>query len=428
MRDPHADGKVAENRTADFPRVESAKGDDQGLSCLDSVVPLLAALREEDEALFQRMVELSPKPLLPTPEHLEALPEPSEDDLSEQAEEATLIELPTIGAAGSDSVAMYLREIGRVPLLTAEEEVVLGKRIVQGQEACRRLSACPQVPDGGQDLGRQARQGEEALVQLVRSNLRLVVSIAKRYFSTGLSLGDLIQEGNFGLLRAAEKFDYLRGFKFSTYATWWIRQAINRAITEHSRAIRLPAYIADQVRKHRNLHLRLQQALGREPSSEELAVEMDLLSSSDKDAIEEVRRSGHDLPAGPKERLRRAIARVELLTQVAQEPLSLEAPVAEDGENVVGDFLGDSSAIALVDSASRTLLEGQVRDVLGELQDRERQVLAMRFGLNGEQPRTLEDIGDILGVSRERVRQIEAKALRRLRQPARLNRLRDYLS
>lgn len=408
--------------------VEQLNSDDARPDYLGPVAPLLAALREEDEVLYQRLLGLGPKPLLPATAHLDALPEPSEGDLSEQPEEDKLIEPPAISEAGSDSVAMYLREIARVPLLTAEEEIMLGKRIAQGQEARRRLSDCPQAAETLQDLSRQAHQGEEARVQLVRSNLRLVVSIAKHYLGSSLSFGDLIQEGNCGLLRAAEKFDYQRGFKFSTYATWWIRQAISRAIAEHSRAIRLPAYIADQVRKHRNLRQHLQQTLGREPSSEEMALAMELISPSDKDAIDKARQANHCLPPALKEHWRRAIAKVELLAQLAQEPLSLEAPIAEDEENVVGDFLGDNNAITLLDSASQTLLEEQMRNVLGELQDRERQVLAMRYGLNGEQPRTLEDIGDILGVSRERVRQIEAKALRKLRQPARLNRLRDYLS
>jgi RNA polymerase primary sigma factor len=391
------------------------------------VVPLLDVLKDEDASLYQSLIALSLRPALAS-ERLDSIPEPTAADLAEQTEEQQkAIEQLPLSDCASDSMAMYLREIARVPLLTAEEELTLGRRITEGQEARKRLRVYPRGCIERRRLQRRVVRGEAARIQLVRANLRLVVSIGKRYLGTGLSLGDLVQEGSFGLLRAAEKFDYLRGFKFSTYATWWIRQAINRSITEHSRAIRLPAYMADQVRRHGHLRQRLQQTMGRDPTSEELALEMDLISPNHRAAIEDARRVGRCLPTGLKDELRRAIAKVELLTQVAQEPLSLEAPVAEDEENVIGDFLGDSQAVTLLDFASQTLLEDQMRTVLGELADRERQVLAMRFGLNGEQPRTLEDIGIILGVSRERVRQIEAKALRKLRQPSRSNRLKDYL-
>jgi len=392
---------------------------------LTLVEPLLQVLKEQDEALYRSLMQLGSAPA--TTSHLASIPEPTEAELSQQTEEVKAAEPPSIAEGASDSMAMYLREIARVPLLTAEEELSLGRRITEGQEGHKRLRLYPRGCVERRRLERRVRRGEEARVRLVRSNLRLVVSIAKRYLGTGLSLGDLVQEGSFGLLRAAEKFDYQLGFKFSTYATWWIRQAINRAITEHSRAIRLPAYLADQVRRHGSMRQRLQQAMGREPTTEELALEMDLLTPDDRAAIEEARRSGRCLTSFLKQELRRAIAKVELLTQVAQEPLSLEAPVAEGEENVFGDFLGDSQSATLLESASHSLLEEQMRNVLNELGAREHQVLRMRFGLNGEQPRTLEDIGAELGVSRERVRQIEAKALRKLRQPSRSNRLKDYL-
>jgi len=398
--------------------------------------PLLAALREEDEPLYQRMVELTPCAPLAAPEQLEQLPEPSQADLYEVAPELALDEDVIAGENGhipptdvySDSVAMYLREIARVPLLTAEEELELGRLISEGQQATRDLSGCDKGSEKEGALQRCALTGEEARVRMVRANLRLVVSIAKRYVGSGLALGDLIQEGNFGLLRAAEKYDYRRGFKFSTYATWWIRQAINRAITEHARAIRLPAYMADQLRRHGHLRQRLQQSMGREPTAEELALEMELLPAEDRAAVEEARREGRALAPDLREELRRAVARVELLSQVAQEPISLEAPVSDDDDNLIGDFLGDSDSTPLIDCASRALLGDQMRGVLGELNQRERQVLEMRFGLDGEQPHTLESIGEQLGISRERVRQIEAKALRKLRAPARSAKLRDYLS
>ncbi len=255
-----------------------------------------------------------------------------------------------------------------------------------------------------------------------------MVSIAKRYMGTRVFLGDLIQEGNFGLMRAVEKFDYRRGFKFSTYATWWIRQAINRAVTDHSRAIRLPAHMADQVRRYARTRTQLQQALGRDATAEEVAIAMGMLPLDNQEALEEARRLGMALSAELKADVRKACARVEQLAQVSQDPVSLEAPVGEDGGTCIGDFVSDGQAVGLVESASRTMLENHLRDVLGELSDREREVLEMRFGLNGEPPRTLEDIGVVIGVSRERVRQIECRALRKLRQPSRSNRLRDYLS
>ncbi|MGI6209634.1 MAG: sigma-70 family RNA polymerase sigma factor [Anaerolineae bacterium] len=333
-----------------------------------------------------------------------------------------------------DPLGMYLREISRVPLLTPEQEAELGRRIQQGQRALRQLRDSPRSSGEGldparrSDLERAVAEGEQARVHLIRANLRLVVSIAKRYTGTGLFLGDLVQEGNFGLLRAVEKFDYRRGFKFSTYATWWIRQAINRSVSEHGRVIRLPAHMADQVRRHARTRQRLQQALGREPTAEEVALEMGLLSEEDQAAIREARRQGSPLSRRLRTELRRACAKVELLAQVSQDPISLEAPVGEDGGSVIGDFVSDTQASSLIESASRSLLEHHLRDVLDELSQREREVLEMRFGLNGEPARTLEDIGVTMGISRERVRQIEGKALRKLRQPSRSNRLKDYLS
>ena len=391
--------------------------------------PLLEALREEDEALVHRILELGPGCILPSPEPpTSAEEEPDDAELTDEPDLLVLHEPVEVQPGAADSVSMYLREIARIPLLTAEQEVVLGRLITAGQAARRELRRGPLSAVRRRRLVRKVQRGGEARARLVRANLRLVVSIAKRYLGTGLSLGDLIQEGSFGILRAAEKFDYRRGFKFSTYATWWIRQSITRAITEHSRAIRLPAYMADQVRRQGHLRQQLQQTMGRDPTSEELALELDLITAEDRAAIEQARRGGRDLPSGLRDELRRAVARVELLSQVAQEPLSLEAPVGEGEDNVIGDFLGDGQTANLLDSASQTLLEDQMRCVLEELSERERQVLEMRFGLNGASPRTLEDIGDVLGVSRERVRQIEAKALRKLRQPSRSNRLRDYLS
>ncbi len=354
---------------------------------------------------------------------------------AESEEEASLGDLDLPAAAvdgGRDPLAMYLTEIARVPLLNATQEAELGRLIRRGQIARRHLDRQLFFTDRDaarrQRLERAVDEGELARVHLIRANLRLVVSIAKRYIGSRVFLGDLIQEGNFGLMRAVEKFDYRRGFKFSTYATWWIRQAINRSVTEHSRAIRLPAHMVDQVRRYARTRTQLQQALGREATAEEVAIAMGILQVDNLEALEEARRRGEALSAALKADVRRACARVELLAQVAQDPVSLEAPVGEDGGACIGDFVSDGQAVGLVESASRNMLEDHLRDVLGELSDREREVLEMRFGLNGEPPRTLEDIGVVIGVSRERVRQIECRALRKLRQPSRSNRLRDYLS
>jgi len=367
----------------------------------------------------------------------ESGPQPPKVEAGLAAARAELIREQSTSSASqtrtdSDPLAMYLTEIAQVPLLTAAQEAKLGRLIRRGQRASRELSERLLLTDSDAilraKLERAVAEGELARVHLIRANLRLVVSIAKRYASSHALLGDLIQEGNFGLMRAAEKFDYRRGFKFSTYATWWIRQAINRSVTEHSRTIRLPAHMADQVRRYMRCLTELQQVLGREPTTEELAIAMGLVSEADQEAAALARRQGEPLDPDLRVELRHACARVEQLAQIAQDPLSLEAPVGEDGGTVVGDFVSDNQAVGLVESASRALLEDHLRDVLGELSDREREVLEMRFGLNGEPARTLEDIGVSIGVSRERVRQIECRALRKLRQPSRSNRLRDYLS
>ncbi|NPV08041.1 MAG: sigma-70 family RNA polymerase sigma factor [Anaerolineae bacterium] len=418
MRDPvhsHLDG--ARSR-----RPHESGADDQFLAS-----SLLTTLHPEDSAVYRSLTERN------GPLHISSDAEvasPAAQARANAQDEPVAIRVPVEMAR--DPIAMYLREIARVPLLTPEQELALGKRIYQGQQARRQLRQAAARSDRDYArrlaLERAVADGEQARVHLIRANLRLVVSIAKRYVGTGLFLGDLVQEGNFGLIRAAEKFDYRRGFKFSTYATWWIRQAINRSVTEHSRIIRLPAHMADQARKHARTRQRLQQSLGREPTAEEVALEMGLLREEDQAAIEEARRERSALSPALKAELRRACAKVELLAQVSQDPLSLETPVGEDGGSVIGDFVSDAQAANLVESASQSLLEDHLRDILEELSEREREVLEMRFGLNGEPARTLEDIGVVMGISRERVRQIESKALRKLRQPCRSNRLRDYLS
>jgi RNA polymerase primary sigma factor len=276
------------------------------------------------------------------------------------------------GVAIDDPVRMYLKEIGRVPLLSAEDEVDLAKRIEDGDE--------------------------EAKKQLISANLRLVVSIAKRYVGRGMLFLDLIQEGNLGLIKAAEKFDYRKGYKFSTYATWWIRQAITRAIADQARTIRIPVHMVETINKLIRVQRQLLQELGREPSAEEIATRMEISEE-----------------------------RVREILKIAQEPVSLETPIGEEEDSHLGDFIEDSDAPAPAEAASFMLLKEQLEEVLETLTPREKKVLQLRFGLDDGRARTLEEVGHVFGVTRERIRQIEAKALRKLRHPSRSKKLKDYL-
>ncbi|MDB5052280.1 MAG: polymerase sigma factor RpoD [Bacilli bacterium] len=281
------------------------------------------------------------------------------------------ISLPA-GIKINDPVRMYLKEIGRVPLLSAEDEVDLAKRIEKGDEEAKR--------------------------RLAEANLRLVVSIAKRYVGRGMLFLDLIQEGNMGLIKAVEKFDHTKGYKFSTYATWWIRQAITRAIADQARTIRIPVHMVETINKLIRVSRQLLQELGREPSPEEIAKEMDL-------STEKVRE----------------------IMKIAQEPVSLETPIGEEDDSHLGDFIEDQEALAPADAAAYELLKEQLEDVLDTLTEREENVLRLRFGLDDGRTRTLEEVGKVFGVTRERIRQIEAKALRKLRHPSRSKRLKDFL-
>jgi len=287
-----------------------------------------------------------------------------------------------------DPVRMYLREIGRVPLLSAEEEVRLAQRMERGK--VERLKPLPNY--------RLIDDGEEAQRRLTEANLRLVVSVAKKYIGRGMSLLDLIQEGNIGLIRAVEKFDYTKGYKFSTYATWWIRQAITRAIADQARTIRIPVHMVETINRLIRISRRLLQDLGREPTSEEIAEQMEITAEKVREII-----------------------------KVSQEPVSLETPIGEEDDSHLGDFIEDHTALAPADAASHQLLKEQVEDVLDSLTERERKVLQLRFGLDDGRSRTLEEVGKEFHVTRERIRQIEAKALRKLRHPSRSRKLKDYL-
>jgi RNA polymerase primary sigma factor len=308
-------------------------------------------------------------------------------------------ELAARTSTTSDPVRMYLKEIGRVPLLTAEQEVDLAQRIEAGLFAAEKLELEPDVPD---DLRRElswlAADGVRAKRALVEANLRLVVSIAKRYVGRGMLFLDLIQEGNLGLIRAVEKFDYTKGYKFSTYATWWIRQAITRAIADQARTIRIPVHMVETINKLVRISRQLLQQLGREPTPEEIGREMDLTPE-----------------------------KVLEVQKLSQEPVSLDTPIGEEDDSHLGDFIEDSDAVVPLDAASFLLLQEQLQRVLHSLSDRETRVIEMRFGLLDGRARTLEEVGQEFGVTRERIRQIESKTLSKLRHPSRSQKLRDYL-
>ena len=305
----------------------------------------------------------------------------------------------------ADPVRMYLKEIGRVPLLTAAEEVELAKRIEAGalvDERLAELTATGEITavDFAQrrTLERLSRDGDHAKAELIEANLRLVVSIAKRYVGRGMQLLDLIQEGNLGLMRAVEKFDYTKGFKFSTYATWWIRQAITRAIADQARTIRIPVHMVESINKVHRVQRTMLQELEREPTIEELAEKVDMTP-----------------------------ARVREILRISQDPLSLDSPVGEEDDSNLADFIEDAQAEAPAEIAARMMLNSAVLEALGELNEREQQVVRLRFGLEDGQARTLEEVGKEFGVTRERIRQIESKTLAKLRHPHRSQKLRDYL-
>ena len=314
------------------------------------------------------------------------------------------------GVSIEDPVRMYLKEIGKVPLLSAEEEIELAKNMEAGAVAKEKIAILKSREENATEeelaeikeeikiLQKDLDAGDEAKKRLAEANLRLVVSIAKRYVGRGMLFLDLIQEGNLGLIKAVEKFDYRKGYKFSTYATWWIRQAITRAIADQARTIRIPVHMVETINKLIRVSRQLLQELGREPSPEEIAAEMNM----------------------PVERVR------EIL-KISQEPVSLETPIGEEEDSHLGDFIQDDNVPVPADAAAFTLLKEQLEEVLGTLTEREQKVLTLRFGLEDGRARTLEEVGKEFNVTRERIRQIEAKALRKLRHPSRSRKLKDYL-
>lgn len=330
---------------------------------------------------------------------------------------------------GDDPVRMYLRDIGRVALLTAEEERNLAYMVLAGENARETLRKGTNGVDET-ELRLVIQRGERAKQRLAEANLRLVVSIAKKFVGRGISLSDLIQEGTLGLLRAAEKFNPELGFKFSTYATWWIRQAISRALADQARIIRVPAHMVETINKYYRVTRKLTVELGRDPSMEEVALEMGLLPLEERDAVDAHMAQGESLPPDLDRKVKQAAAKVKKIVRMAQETRSLDEPVGnsdDDSNSELGDFVPDDVTPLPGDSASQQLLKEQMEVLLETLEPRERQVIEMRFGLVDGQPRTLEEVGQAFGVTRERVRQIETKALRKLRHPVRSRKLRDYL-
>ena len=383
---------------------------------------------EIDDALSA--LDLSPEQLdimqqALTEEGIEIIEMPTAGEIEADIEAEPVVREADLVQSTADPVRMYLKEIGKVPLLTAEEEVILAKKIDAGLEAGSEIAngnhapfdtltaLCvkaaleePSAKDGKklapdrtlEILRRVEREGQIAKKKLIEANLRLVVSIAKRYVGRGMLFLDLIQEGNLGLIRAVEKFDYSKGFKFSTYATWWIRQAITRAIADQARTIRIPVHMVETINKLVRVQRQLLQDLNREPLPEEIAAEMDI--TPDK---------------------------VREILKVSQEPVSLETPIGEEEDSHLGDFIEDADAIVPVDAASFILLQEQLESVLHSLSNREKKVIELRFGLIDGHQRTLEEVGQEFGVTRERIRQIESKTLSKLRHPSRSQKLRDYL-
>jgi RNA polymerase primary sigma factor len=373
-----------------------AKGQRKGVLSSDEITEALSEVdltAEQIDNIYSYLFSIGVDIIDPSAEADD--PEEAEDEEAGARKKVELaVKIPT-----NDPVRMYLKEIGKVPLLTAKQEVELAKKIEAGEEASRRLEKESGLSkEETRRLRRLEREGMAAKKKLVEANLRLVVSIAKRYVGRGMLFLDLIQEGNLGLIRAVEKFDYRKGYKFSTYATWWIRQAITRAIADQARTIRIPVHMVETINKLIRIQRQLLQELGREPTPEEIAERMDITPE-----------------------------KVREILKISQEPVSLETPIGEEEDSQLGDFIEDQEAEVPADAASFSLLQEQLQEVLDTLSERERRVIELRFGLLDGHPRTLEEVGRVFGVTRERIRQIESKTLSKLRHPNRSAKLKDYL-
>jgi RNA polymerase primary sigma factor len=399
---------------------------DRGLD-LEATEELISKLVEQGIEVIEDESDDDPEALADVDEPDDAQLKEVEQELNEEEVTSSPLGI-TSPELTNDPVRMYLREIGQVNLLSASDEVSLAKRIQRGIDAREKLEAVEEISaDERAELKKQEIDGIIAKRLLAEANLRLVVSVAKRYIGRGMNLLDLIQEGNIGLLRAVEKFDHERGYKFSTYATWWIRQAISRAIADQARTIRIPVHMVETINRLARVQRRLLQEYGREPSAKEIALEMDILSDTDVEAIQQSLENKVPLEPALDRRWRRAATKVRRIMRIAQEPMSLETPIGSEENSYLGDFIQDDTVPGPVDAASKQLLKEQLHEILTSLSERERIVLEMRFGLTDGQGRTLEEVGSAFGVTRERIRQIEAKALRKLRHPIRSRKLRDYL-
>lgn len=378
----------------------AAWGKERGGLSTDEIVERLKTVELTPDQVDSVFVLLSDMGIDITDEAVDEIKEEMEEEEEARVKGKPASELDlSVQPVTNDPVRMYLKEIGKVPLLTAEQEVSLAKRIEAGEAASARLASDEKLnAQQIEELQDIEADGLEAKRKLVEANLRLVVSIAKRYVGRGMLFLDLIQEGNLGLIRAVEKFDHGKGYKFSTYATWWIRQAITRAIADQARTIRIPVHMVETINKLVRVQRQLLQDLGREPLPEEIADEMELTPE-----------------------------KVREILKVSQEPVSLETPIGEEEDSHLGDFIEDSGAVVPVDAAAFKLLQEQLEEVLDDLNTREKRVIQLRFGLLDGQPRTLEEVGRVFGVTRERIRQIESKTLSKLRHPSRSGRLRDYI-
>jgi RNA polymerase primary sigma factor len=388
---------LAKEAQLDEVRDLVAKGKERGFITTEEVIEALAPIdlnADQIDNVYQVLQD----------ENVEIVEMVDELDAEEFARDARRArdEDLALKAPTNDPVRMYLKEIGKVPLLTAEQEVTLAKAIEDGEAATKELETATNgkrpSADKLAEMRRVERAGQLAKKKLIEANLRLVVSIAKRYVGRGMLFLDLIQEGNLGLIRAVEKFDYTKGYKFSTYATWWIRQAITRAIADQARTIRIPVHMVETINKLIRIQRQLLQDLGREPTPEEIGREMEFTPE-----------------------------KVREILKVSQEPVSLETPIGEEEDSHLGDFIEDSDAVVPVDAASFILLQEQLDSVLHTLSEREKKVIQLRFGLTDGHTRTLEEVGREFGVTRERIRQIESKTLSKLRHPSRSQKLRDYL-